>query len=111
MVGKAVQRAAWRLGITAQELRKILGKGGPDTGSGAGEADLYLSAAKELERALVLLRIWRALEALVGGDVACMRLWLRNPNDALGGLPVDRLLEEDGPGIVAEYLEARANLP
>ena len=56
------------------------------------------------------MRLFRSLDAITGGDETVARAWLRNRNDALGGVPVS--LIETVPGLVnvVGYLDARRAL-
>jgi hypothetical protein len=63
-------------------------------------------ATKEGQLALLFLRVYRGLDALVGGDDARARAWLHAPNDHLGGVPADRMRDVQGLVDVVEYLDA-----
>ena len=56
--------------------------------------------------ALLFLRIYRSLDALVGGDDARAREWLAAPNDHVGGVPVERMMTVEGLVDVVQYLDA-----
>src|SRR6185503_10015365 len=88
---KAVLAAAARLGLRQRQVAAVLG---------ASEASVSRMlrgrgidpASKEGELALLFLRVYRSLDALVGGDDARAREWLHAANDHLGGTPADRLM-------------------
>jgi len=61
---------------------------------------------KEGELALLFLRLYRSLDALVGGDDLKARLWLHTTNDHLGGIPSDRIRTVEGLIDVVQYLDA-----
>jgi hypothetical protein len=65
---------------------------------------------KPFELALLFIRLYRALDALVDGDAAAAQAWLRSPNGALGGAPI--VLIQTVPGLVhtLAYLDARRAL-
>ena len=102
---KAVLSAAARLGLTQRRLADVLG---------ASEASISRlqrgrgidPASKEGELALLFLRVYRSLDALVGGDDDKARQWLHTANDHLGGVPADRLRTVHGLVDVAQYLDA-----
>ena len=71
----------------------------------AGQRMLQLGT-REGDFALFLLRIFRSLDALVGGDEAKARAWLSHDNLHLGGVPLALLQRLDGIVHVAEYLDA-----
>jgi hypothetical protein len=102
---RAVLGAAGRLGLKNRDLAHILG---------ASEASISrLSAtrridplSKEGELALLFLRLFRSLDALVGGDEGAARAWLSAPNDHLGGVPAERIRRAEGLVDVVQYLDA-----
>ena len=62
--------------------------------------------SKEGELALLFLRLYRSLDALMGGDDAKARLWLHAANDHLGGVPAERIRTVEGLVDVVQYLDA-----
>lgn len=70
-----------------------------------GNAELD-PASKNGELALLFLRIFRGLDALVGGDDAKARAWFLADNDHLGGAPKERVMTVEGIADVARYLDA-----
>ena len=61
---------------------------------------------KEGELALLFLRLYRSLDALVGGDDAKARDWLHAENAHLAGVPADRIRTVEGLVDVVQYLDA-----
>jgi hypothetical protein len=55
----------------------------------------------------LFIRLYRSLDAIVGGDGAVARSWLRNDNTVLGGKPVDLMRTIAGLMDVIAYLDAR----
>jgi len=107
VAGKALLRAAQALGLTQAELGLVLGSSAASisrTFSGGRLLDLD---SAEGRNALLFVRVFRSLDALVGGDADKARLWLRARNDHLGGVAPARLLATTvGLVHVAEYLDA-----
>ena len=62
--------------------------------------------SKTGELALLLVRVYRALYAMVGGDGDAMRHWLRTGNSHLGGAPLQLMSSVQGLIRVVEYLDA-----
>jgi hypothetical protein len=60
----------------------------------------------EGRNALLLVRVFRSLDTLVGGDREKARSWLRAANRHLGAAPVRLLSGTQGLVHVAEYLDA-----
>ena len=105
VVAKAALSAAERLGLTNRQLAAIIGSSEASVsrmrhGRGVGPA------SKEGELALLLVRLFRSLDALVGGDEAHARAWLHAENDHLGGVPADRITTVEGLIDVVQYLDA-----
>jgi hypothetical protein len=63
-------------------------------------------ASKEGELALLFLRAYRSLDALVGGDDDKARKWLHAENDHLRGIPAERMRTVEGLVDVVQYLDA-----
>lgn len=62
--------------------------------------------SKEGELALLFLRVYRSLDALVGGDDSKAREWLHAENDHLRGVPAERMRTVEGLVDVVQYLDA-----
>jgi hypothetical protein len=63
--------------------------------------------ATTLELATLFVRVFRSLDAIVGGEDAVAAKWLRSPNDALGAPPIERIKTVQGLVGVLAYLDAR----
>ena len=64
------------------------------------------SARSPSERSLLFIRIFRSLDALMGGAEAQARLWLTAHNHHLGGVPIEQMKHIEGLVEVAQYLDA-----
>ena len=107
---KAVLRAAGRLGLANKQLGRILGLS-EATVSRMGSGAYTLSQGdKSFELAALFIRLFRALDALAGGDEAVASAWLRNDNLALGAAPLMLLQSISGLVHVLGYLDARRAL-
>jgi hypothetical protein len=105
VLAKAVLSAADRLGVRARHLSAVLGS------SEASVSRLQHGRgldpdSKEGELALLFLRVYRSLDALVGGDDEKARRWLHADNDHLSGVPAERLRTVEGLVDVVQYLDA-----
>ena len=97
--------AAGRLGLRNRELAAVIGTSEASIsrlGSGRG----LVPASKEGELALLFLRLYRSLDALVGGDDGKARAWLHADNTHVGGVPADRIRTVEGLVDVVQYLDA-----
>ena len=63
------------------------------------------SPAQEIDFALLLVRLFRALDSIVG-DEGTARRWLASENLALNGRPVDLIRNTEGLVRVVHYLDA-----
>ncbi len=109
VLAKAVTRAADRLEIPRGQLARILGVSPPTVTrlySGAYRLD---EARKEWEFALLLVRMFRSLDSIVGEE-ATARAWLRSENQALGARPIDLLEQTEGLVRVVHYLDTSRGL-
>lgn len=105
VLATALLAAAERLGLRGRELAAIIGTS-EATVSRLRFAKRLDPASKEGELALLFLRAYRSLDALVGGDDAKARLWLRAENVHLDGIPADRVRTVEGLVDVVQYLDA-----
>ncbi|MFN2644019.1 MAG: antitoxin Xre-like helix-turn-helix domain-containing protein [Burkholderiales bacterium] len=103
---KAVLRAAELLELPASALARILGVSEASVSRLAGGSRTIDPASKEGELALLLVRVYRSLDALVGADAVQRRAWLQGHNRALNGRPVELLARADGLVGVVAYLDA-----
>jgi len=109
VLGKAVVRAADRLGIPRATLARILGVSAP-TISRLSHGQYRLDAQrKEWEFALLFVRAFRALDSIVG-DERTARRWLVAENRGLNGRPIDLMCETEGLVRVVQYLDASRGL-
>jgi len=103
---KSLLRAGDLLELSSASLARILGVSEASVSrlvSGARNVD---PDSKEGELALLLVRVYRSLDALVGTDSAQRKAWLHSPNRALNGRPVDLIQRADGLVAVVNYLDA-----
>lgn len=84
-IGEAV------LGKAAQRALSVLGISDWAPGQGSEQAQL--------------VRLYLALYALVGGDEAKLKSWMRSHNDALSDVPATLVLVPDGLARMLAYLE------
>jgi transcriptional regulator with XRE-family HTH domain len=105
-LSKAIRSVALRLDLSQKDLAAILGTSTATVSRiCSGHKDIN-AATKEGELALYLVRIFRSLDALMGGNQEAMRAWLSAENDHLRGVPKAMLPSIAGLVYVAEYLDA-----
>ena len=104
---KAAVNAADRLGLTARLLSAVIGVS-EATVSRLKRQDVLLErGTKPFELAVLLVRLFRSLDAITGGDETVARAWMSAENSALRARPVDRIVSISGLVDVLAYLDAR----
>jgi transcriptional regulator with XRE-family HTH domain len=101
---RAVLRAAERLGLSQRELAAVVGVS-PSTLSRLPRRPLD-PRRKEGELAILFVRLYRSLDALLGGDTEKARRWLHSDNHHLGGTPAELVRSVTGLVHVIQYLDA-----
>lgn len=106
VLSRAVLRAAEILAVPQKALANILGVSAASLSRLAKGARHIAPDSKEGELAVLFLRVFRSLDALVGGSDRQSREWFNAENSHLGGKPAQ--LVENVPGLVhvLEYLDA-----
>jgi Protein of unknown function (DUF2384) len=107
---KATLRAAERLGVSNKILAAIVGLSEASVSRMGSGAYTLAPGDKPFELAVMFVRLFRSLDALVHGDDAVAAAWMTNPNAALGGVPVDVIRTVSGLVHVLAYLDARRAL-
>ncbi len=111
VVSKAVVRAAAWLGLNNAALAEILGVS-PATASRLRDGSHQLvPGTKPYELALLLIRLFRGLDSMVGGEEEPARSWMNAPNRALRGVPAELVRSVTGLVETVAYVDgARARL-
>lgn len=110
LVTKAVLRAAGRLGLSNKELARVIGVSESTISRMGAGAHRLEPGQKPFELAVLLVRLFRSLDSIVGGDEAAAKAWMRADNSALGGVPSDRITSIAGLTETIAYLDARRAL-
>lgn len=104
---KAVLRAAEQLEITNRVLATVIGVSEATVSRmRSGEYELQ-RGQKAFELAVLFVRLFRSLDAIVGGDKTVARAWLGNANRALDNQPLQLIQTIPGLMNVIGYLDAR----
>lgn len=110
VVTKATLRAAGWLDLRAKTLAAILGVS-EATISRMHRGDYQLEpGTKPFELGVLFVRLYRSLDAIVGGDKTVASQWLKAHNTALGGIPIERITSVTGLVDALAYLDARRAL-
>ena len=105
VLSKALLNSKEHLGLTHAELGEIIGKDRTYF-TRLRNHNVLEPDSKEGELALHVIRIYRSLYALEGGDLEAMKEWLNTANKHLHGTPKELLKNIQGLVNVVEYLDA-----
>lgn len=100
-LAKALLNAGKALGLTQADVGAIVGR--DRTALHRGSLD---PASKQGELALLLIRVYRSLYALVGGQSQDLQHWMHTANHHVGGVPAERVRSVQGLTTVVAYLDA-----
>lgn len=100
VLSKAFLNAGKALGMPRGVLGQVIGKDRTSIGRGLDPA------SKSGELALLVIRCYRSLYVLVGGEPEAMRHWMHTENWHTGGVPAEQVRQVAGLVRVLEYLDA-----
>ncbi len=103
---KALIRAAGLLGLSNAALARVLGVSEASVSRLVSGNRTIDPASKEGELALLLVRVYRSLDSLVGTDAAQRKAWMGGYSRALNGRPAELIARADGLVAVVSYLDA-----
>ena len=107
VVTKATLNAASKLRITNKLLANIIGVSEATVSRMYSGRYLLQPEQKSFELAVLFVRLYRSLDAIVGGDDAVASTWLKSRNTALDGEPIAFIQTVPGLMNVIQYLDAR----
>lgn len=103
----AVAETARRLKLKTTELTAIIGLSQPTASRLMNGKFQLAEGAKSWELATHLVRLYRSLFALVGGDDELARSWLASANQAFGGsTPLATIRRVEGLVHACDYVDA-----
>ena len=100
VLSKSLLNAGKAFGMSQAEIGQVIGK---DRTSIARGID---PKSKAGELALLLIRCYRSLYVLVGGNSDDIKHWMHTKNRHTGGIPVKQVQTVQGLNHVVEYLDA-----
>jgi hypothetical protein len=104
---KAVLRAAAHLGVTNKSLSAVIGLSEATLSRMRAGGYALQPGHKSFELGVLFVRLYRSLDAIVGGDDAVAAAWLRNRNTVLGAEPLALIQTVAGLANVIQHLDAR----
>lgn len=105
VLSKAMLSVASRLGLSAAKLSRIIGCS-EATISRMKSGRSIDPDSKQGELALLVVRLYRSLNAILGGNDEQSRQWLEAYNHHLAGVPAKRIQTVEGLIEVIQYLDA-----
>lgn len=105
VLGKAATRAADELKLSNAALSRVIGLSEPTLSRVSAGARGIDPNSKEGQLALLLVRLYRSLDPLVGSDPQKRVDWLRSHNKALNGTPVALIETPHGLVTTLAYLD------
>ena len=106
VLGEATLNAVRALGLTQGDLQAVIGRHPSNVRRHGIDP-----ATKAGELALLLIRVYRGLFALLGGDGPTMRHWMHTANRDTGGIPAEQIRSIQGLTEVVAYLDALRGTP
>ncbi len=103
---KAFLNAGELMGLTNKELAAIVGVSAPTISRMTAPASYIDPATKHGELAMLLIRLFRSLDAIVGGSHEASKAWLDADNTYFDAPPRSLLSSATGLIRVVEYLDA-----
>jgi len=104
---KALIKVTEQFDITRQELSAIIGLSESSLSRFFSKQDYYIDpSSKEGELAILLIRLYRSLDVLFGGNAEQCQLWLKSENIHLGMVPIQLIHSISGLINTVEYLDA-----
>ena len=110
VVTKAVLRAAEQLDLPNRAVARMLGVSEASVSRMGSGSYVLRRDDKAFELALMFLRLFRSLDAVVSGDEAAARACLRHEHPVLDGTPAELIQSLPGLVNVVGYLDARRAL-
>ncbi len=105
VLAKATVRASQLLGLSGAALARTVGLSEPTVSRILKGAKTIDPASKEGELALLLVRVYRSLDALVGTDDGKRQLWMNSHHKVLGGKPIQLVQKAEGLVATLHYLD------
>lgn len=103
---KALLETARRLGLSQRDLAATVGVSEATISRWFRGQGQVSPGSKEGELALLLIRIFRSLDALLGGNERQVEAFMRADNRDLGGSPLSLIGRVEGLVHVVTYLDA-----
>jgi hypothetical protein len=111
LVTDAVVRLQCILKLSDTDIGAVLGLDRHSVVRRKKAHELVREGEKPWEAALLLIRMFRSLSAILGEDEMTLRYWLKSHNSALGGRPSELIKTTEGLARTVMYLDAMREKP
>ena len=101
VLGRSAYSAGEYLGLNRAEVGEVIGRTRSTIDRNGIDPD-----SKSGELALIMVRIYRSLYALMGGDKENMQHFMSTPNHGTGGIPAEQIQHVEGLVHLCGYLDA-----
>ena len=107
VLSQAVGETTRRLKLKSTELTAIIGVSQPTASRLLNGKFLLAEGSKPWELATHLVRLYRSLSSMVGGNDDLARRWLQSANQAFGGrTPLESIRSVEGLVHACDYVDA-----
>ena len=106
VLARATVRAARLLALPQSDPAPVIGVSGATLSRLANGHKQLEPGSKPWQLAALFVRLFRSLDAIVGSDDLAAGAWLRSPNQALGGVPLELIRDPAGLVRCVDYLDA-----
>ncbi len=103
---EALFKAADIMGISRGDVGVIIGESEATISRSVRGLRAIKESSKAGELAVIFLRAFRSLDAIVGGKEEAIRHWFHTENQHLGGVPAEIVKSAGGLANVSGYLDA-----
>lgn len=105
VVGKALKKASEYWGISNKQLGEFCGLSEATVSRLKNGQYILDPDSKSWQLAVIFLRIFRGLDAYMGGNIANEKAWLNADNKVLGGKPIELMKSIEGITGVVQYID------
>ncbi len=105
IITRALFKAAGHLAVKQKSLGRVLGENEATISRLKSGQKILKPASKQWEAALLFIRLFRSLDALMGSDDEASRDWLTSFNHDLAGVPSELIRTLQGLVHVVDYLD------